>query len=150
MSSLKGNKDGVILKDPLVRQDAYKEFCDHLAKGKAIKSWFYEKEGHRCCWATMLSYIENKSEFDPLTKTISEAKGYQHWESIVEASATGCNKEANTASLQMLMRNKFGWDKKEDSEEKVSPLQDFNDLLHENMLIKAELAAYKESNANKS
>ena len=45
---------------------------------------------------------------------MAETKGYQRWEAIAEASATGENEKANTASLQMVMRNKFGWDKKEE------------------------------------
>jgi hypothetical protein len=115
-----GNKYGLALKDPKIRQKAYKLFCDHLAKGKSIKSWCYEDdEGNSCTWGTMLSYIKDSPhEFDPIKKELAEIKGYNRWEEVAEASAEGKNKRANTASLQMVMRNKFGWDKEEKNKDK--------------------------------
>lgn len=123
-----GNQYGVILKDSSIRQKAYQSFCDHLALGKAIKSWGYQdEEGNRCTWATMLSYIENyPEEFDPIKKELAICEGYRRWEQVAEDSADGKNKRANTASLQMIMRNKFGWDKPEqnkDSTVTLSPEQ---------------------------
>lgn len=114
--SLQGNQNGVALKDPAIRQKAYNLFCEHLALGKSVKSWYYEDElGNMCCWETMVSYIEKYPiEFQPIKRKVAETKGYQRWEAIAEASATGENEKANTASLQMVMRNKFGWDKKEE------------------------------------
>lgn len=105
------NKNGTALKDPDMRKRAYKSFCDHRAKGKAVKSWFFEEDNCSCTWETLYKYIKDDVEFDPLQLKAAEAKGYNYWESVVEASAVGTNKEANTASLQMLMRNKYGWDK---------------------------------------
>ena len=60
---------------------------------------------------TIEKYILDDKEFDPLQKRKAEAQGYAYWEQVVEDSAKGANKDANTASLQMVMRNKFGWDK---------------------------------------
>lgn len=115
----KGNQYALALSDPKIRQKAYKSFCDHLAKGKAVKSWYYDADNHLCCWETMMSYIENNpGEFDPVHKKIGWSKGYQLWEKIADESAEGKNKKANTASLQMVMRNKYGWDKRPDTEEK--------------------------------
>lgn len=107
----KGNKYAVVLKDKDLRQRAYKSFCDHLSKGKAIKSWWYEEGEYSCTWATMLSYMQDAKEFDPIHKELAESKGYNYWENVAEESAIGKNSRANTASLQMVMRNKFGWDK---------------------------------------
>lgn len=115
MVAPKGNKFGQALKDPEMRQRAYQSFCDHLAKGKAIKSWYFIEGDCACVWATMLEYIKDKEEFDPIQKEIALSQGYNKWESIAEESANGKNKQANTASLQMVMRNKFGWDKPEDN-----------------------------------
>jgi hypothetical protein len=110
-----GNQYHLALKDPEVRQKAYKSFCDHLAEGFSIKSWCYEDEkGNACTWQTMQTYIkDNPSEFNPVTQQVSQIKGYRFWESTVRDSATGKNKDASTASLQMIMRNKYGWDKEE-------------------------------------
>jgi hypothetical protein len=111
-----GNQYGVILKDPAIRQKAYDSFCAHIALGKSIRSWWFEEDGHRCCWYTMTKYIKNEEEFDPVKKSIAQSKGYYHWEQVAEDSATGINKDANTASLQMVMRNKFGWDRVDEKE----------------------------------
>lgn len=113
MAAPKGNNFGLALKDPEMRQRAYQSFCDHLAKGKAIKSWFFIEGNCACSWLTMQEYMKNTEEFNPLQMQIAQAHGYQYWEGVVQASAEGKNKDANTASLQMLMRNKFGWDKEQ-------------------------------------
>lgn len=120
-----GNKFRVAIKDPRIRQKAYKSFCDHLGLGKSIKSWFYDDDGVSCTWETMLWYTRDyPEEFDPIKKEIAHIKGYQRWEKVVEESAEGRNKDANTATLQMLMRNKYGWDKKDSNDEnKETPEQ---------------------------
>lgn len=106
-----GNKNGIKLKDPNIRQLAYSQYCAHLAKGKSKRSWYFEHPEFRCTWETLEKYLDDQVEFDPLHKKIAEVKGFAYWEGVVEDSATGKNKEANTASLQMLMRNKYAWDK---------------------------------------
>lgn len=108
----KGNQYGVKLKNPTIRQQAYASYCQHIANGKSKRSWYFEHpEGYSCTWETMESYLQNAGEFDPIHKKIAECKGFAKWEQITEDSATGLNQTANTASLQMVMRNKFGWDK---------------------------------------
>lgn len=106
-----GNKNGLKLKDAELRQQAFRQYCDHLANGKSKRSWYFEHPEHSCTWETIEKYLEDEVEFDPLHKKIAESKGYAKWEQVVEDSAIGINKDANTASLQMLMRNKFNWDK---------------------------------------
>jgi len=110
-----GNSKGVALKDPDMRQRAYKSFCDHRAKGKAIKSWYFVEGDCACTWETMQEYMKDTLEFSPTQLKVAESEGYQLWETITEDSAKGKNKNANTASLQMVMRNKFGWDKPDDN-----------------------------------
>lgn len=109
-----GNQYRLELDTPEIRQIVYMDFCAHLAKGKAIKSWYYDKDGYLISWQAFLGYLDRfKSELNPIHKINAESKGYQEWETITEDSAKGKNKRANTASLQMVMRNKFGWDKQE-------------------------------------
>jgi hypothetical protein len=118
--AFEGNQNGVALKNPKVRQKAYKLFCEHLAQGKSVKSWYYEDGDDLCCWETMVSYIQKYPlEFHPIHKKISETKGYQYWEDVVANSAIGVNPNANTASLQMIMRNKYGWDKQDHNSDKA-------------------------------
>jgi len=110
---LRGNKRGLKIKDPDVRQEAYKEFCKWLAQGKSINSFTFEKGELKCVGKTVLSYMEQyPTEFPPINKEFAFCKGYAVWEDIAEKSATGENQKANTASLQMVMRNKFKWDAK--------------------------------------
>lgn len=125
-----GNKHGVILKDADIRQLAYKSYCEHLAKGKSRHSWTFEHGEYRCCYKTFEKYLDNTTEFPPEYRDHSFAKGYGEWESITEDSAKGVNTKANTASLQMVMRNKFGWDKQE---KEINVDVSFNKLFNETM-----------------
>ena len=112
MAAAPDNQNGIALKDPNIRQIAYKSYCDHIALGKSKDSWYFEHEDLTCTYKTFQKYIKNEIEFPPIKREIAECKGYQKWESIAENSATGADKKkSNTASLQMVMRNKFGWDK---------------------------------------
>jgi hypothetical protein len=122
MSAHKGNQYNLALKTPEIRQKAYKLFCEHLANGYSVKSWWYEdNEGNACTWETMISYLQKfPDEFSPIQKKIAETKGYMFWENTVKDSATGKNKDASTASLQMVMRNKYGWDKDESKQANTS------------------------------
>jgi hypothetical protein len=112
----KGNKYGLKLKDPDIRQIAYDDYCAHLAKGKSKRSWCFEHKDLTCTWETMEKYLKDETEFDPIKKHVAHTKGFKRWEGVVEDAAEGINKDANTASLQMLMRNKYGWDKNDNKE----------------------------------
>lgn len=109
-----GHKNARKLKTPDQMQKVYKSYCDHLAAGKVKKSWFYDDGKLTLTWETMEKYIaEEPSNFPPEKKAVAFAKGMQYWEGVVDNKAFGANKEADTATLQMLMRNKYGWDKEE-------------------------------------
>jgi len=109
---MKGNKFGVKLKNPDIRQQAYAEYCEHVASGLSTDSFYFEHEQLTCTYKTLLSYIEKyPDEFPAIHMEVAKMKGYQGWEKVVADSAKGQNVKANTASLQMIMRNKFGWDK---------------------------------------
>ena len=110
----KGHKNAQKLKTPDLKQLAYDQYCAHIASGMVKKSWYFEHPELTLTWETMEKYIAtDPCNFDPRKKEAAFAKGYQYWEKVVNSSAEGKNKDANTATLQMLMRNKFGWDKEE-------------------------------------
>jgi len=105
-----GNQNAKKLKTPELRALAYQQYCEHLAQGKDKKCWYFEHPEVTLLWETMEKYIrEDPVEFDPIKKKVAEAKGFGYWESVVHDSAVGKNKDANTASLQMVMRNKYQW-----------------------------------------
>lgn len=107
----KGNKNGLKLKMPEVRQMAYEQYCAHLAKGKSQESFYFEHPEFTVTYKTMNRYIkENPIEFPAIKKEVAEIKSFAHWEDIIEQMVHG-NKKAETALVQMMMRNKFGWDK---------------------------------------
>ena len=115
-----GNKFAMKLPTADMRKMAYESYCAHIAKGKNKKSWSL-KSSIRISWYTMEKYIkEFADEFDLEEKEIAESTGLGRWEQVVEDSAEGKNQKANTASLQMLMRNKFGWDKGNDRPESTN------------------------------
>ena len=58
---------------------------------------------------------EYPSEFPAIHMEISESKSLKKWERHVEDICMGKVKGAQPAALQMIMRNKFGWDKQERS-----------------------------------
>lgn len=114
MGPPKNNKNGLKLKEPDVRQEAYEKYCEWLAMGKSSRSFTFKKGDLMCVGRTMESYIrDNPLEFPPLKKELAYCQGYAIWEQVVEESAKGINKDASTASLQMLMRNKYNWDKED-------------------------------------
>lgn len=105
-------------KDPQVVIKAIHKFLEWLAMGKAVKSFAYKDETDICSWSTVVKYMKDKEflnkhglESLPEHKEYSKSMGYQIWEEECERSAKGENEKSNTASLQMIMRNKFGWDK---------------------------------------
>jgi len=110
-----GSKNAEKLKTDELKAEAYQQYCAHLAKGKNKRTWrFRHPTGISVTWETMEKYIkEDPIKFDPIHKEIAYIDGYAVWEEICDGSAIGTNRNANTASLQMVMRNKFGWDKKE-------------------------------------
>lgn len=122
-----GNQFGVKIKHPDLRQKAYEQYCAWLARGKSSRSFTFVEGDLMCTGKTIESYIkEYPHEFPPIQKEVAYSQGMSVWESVVEDSAKGSNKDANTASLQMLMRNKYGWDKeekKDQQEDRVSDLK---------------------------
>jgi len=111
MAPPKGNKFGLKLKEPDIRQRAYDQYCDWLAKGKSPKSFSFHEGDVWCTHRTIQSYMKNNpDEFPAHKREAAFAKGYAYWESIVDARATGENQDADTPTLNMLMRNKYKWD----------------------------------------
>ena len=119
--AMEGNKNGLKLKDLNIRKLAFEQYLEHLAKGKSKKSFVFEHPALSCTYVTIEKYMKDTAEFSPLQVEMAIAKGYAYWESVVQDSATGKNQKANTASLQMLMRNKYDWDKPVDKQQNFAP-----------------------------
>lgn len=122
MAAFEGNENAKKLKTPELCAEAYKQYCAHIANGKSKRSWCFDHPELTLTWETMEKYLEDEVVFDPKKKKIAESKGFAKWEKVCEESADGTNRKANTASLQMIMRNKFGWDK--ESKQSGSPVDE--------------------------
>lgn len=108
----KGNKNAKKLTSDELKREAYEQYCAHLAKGKDKKSWYFDHPDMQLTWKTMEKYIaEDPIVFPPDKKEMAYSQGYQHWEGIAEGLADGSNKQACVPALQMVMRNKFKWDR---------------------------------------
>ena len=114
----KNNKWGRGIKDPNERQIAYESYCEHIAKGKFKQSWRYVNEKTNSHWTykTIEKWIKEANEFSIEKMQVAEAAGFEHFEKMLLDSCSGANTKANTATLQMVMRSKYGWDKAEKRE----------------------------------
>jgi len=112
----KANKNACKITDKDLRQDAYKQLCKWIGEGKSYKSYVYYAGEVSVTGETIEEWARNNPiEFDPRKREIAHAMAYQWWENVLKESALGMNPHGNTATLQMIMRNKFGWDKRDGS-----------------------------------
>lgn len=133
---------------------AYKSYCAHIAAGYPQNSWYFDEEGITLVWNTIENYFKRYPElcvaggiFDPVHKEIARAKNYQGWFDVTRGSAKGLNEKANTASLQMIMRNIHKWDAKE--KESTTPPNESNIGLIQSLIEQVE-SQKKELNDLKS
>lgn len=122
-----GNDHAEKLKTDELKREVYKDYCDHIAKGYPQQSWYYDKDGLMLTANSMENYFKRYPElckpgavFDPVHKEVARSKNYQGWFDVSAGSAKGTNEKANTASLQMIMRNVHGWDKNKDEKKESS------------------------------
>lgn len=121
MPAPKGNKNGVKLKLPAIRRQAYKQYCDWIAKGYPKKAWCFEHPKFTCSYKTMDKYIsENPLEFLPLHKEIAECKSYATWFQKGMDMLSSESKNCQPAIYQMIMRNMFDWDKETNNNKETS------------------------------
>jgi hypothetical protein len=124
---LPGNKLAKKLTTDELKKAAYESYIKHISNGKVKKSWSFQKDGMTLTWETMEKYIrEFPNEFDPILIQKAYSDGMAYWENIVDAGAKS-ERKVDTATLQMLMRNKFHWDRK-DYEESLNRHQAEADL----------------------
>lgn len=110
-----GNKYGTKLKEPDHRQDAYKQYCDHLAAGYSKKSWSYKHAtdiSKYLCYQTMEKYIEeNPTEFNPILMEVAINDGMKWYEEEGRKLMQGRYKNGSPEVWKTCMRNKYSWDK---------------------------------------
>lgn len=122
-----GNKFGTKLKDPDVRQEAFRQYCDHLAAGYPKEAFFFEHPELSVCWKTMDRYIaESPAEFPPILIEKAKAARYKHWLNKGGSLMEGQFKGGSPTIWTVCMRNIFkdvGWDKEQISQDNKSHVQ---------------------------
>jgi hypothetical protein len=120
----KGNKYGLKLKDAEIRQMAFKQYCEHIAKGLPKRAWFFEHPQYTCTARTFEKYLaENPTEFPPLHTEVASCKSYQLWFERGQKMVMGEVEKCQPAVYQMIMRNMFDWDKENSGQkESTEPL----------------------------
>lgn len=107
-----GNQNARKLTTDELKLEAYRQYCDHLAAGNSRKSWYFEHPTLTLTYETMEKEIrENPVVLDAHKKKVAEVKGFATWERLVQETAKGANKDTNVAAMQMLMRNRYKWDR---------------------------------------
>lgn len=143
--SIEGNKFAEKLPTMELKQKAYDSYCAHIAKGYPQKTWYFEEGEIQLTWETMENYFKRYPElceptgvFDPIKKKIARCKNYTGWFELAQQSADGTNQKANTATLQMIMRNLHEWDKKEDTKNVNEP-SDIRDAIRFEQQVQLEV-----------
>lgn len=117
MSYNYGNDYGTKLKDPDIRQEAYRQYCDHLASGNPKEAFFFDHPTHSVCHKTMERYIkESPEEFPSHLLEKAKAARFLYWFNEGKSIMKGSYKYGSPAVWQTIMRNIFkkqGWDQRE-------------------------------------
>ena len=93
---------------------AYAQLCDHVRGGYALESWRFRHSDYpqsKLSWKTMLAWVSaNPLEYDIRDYELAKIDGFWFWEKAIVNHALAI-KKGDTAGLQIIMRNRFGWDK---------------------------------------
>lgn len=110
-----GNKNGTKLKEPDYRQEAYRQYCAHIASGKDKQSWKFihptdplKSLTHR----TMERYLDEcPLEFPAILMDMAKSDSFAIFEEEGKKLMRGAYKHGSPVVWQTFMRNKFGYDK---------------------------------------
>lgn len=123
--SIRGNTHAVKLPTHDLKEDAYRQYCEHIAQGKSKESWYFinpDNPFKSLTFKTMEKYIkEFPNEFPIIQKEIAEAKSLEVWEEKGRNMVDGKQDKCQPAIYQMFMRNKFGWDKQQEVSHTFEP-----------------------------
>jgi hypothetical protein len=117
MAAPKGNNYNKKLKDKATKDKVYKHYCEWIASGKSHKSWWYDKDGLQLTWESIETYIKEDNDLDPKHKEMAVAMSFKIWEQLGYDMMVNKIEKCQPAIYQMMMRNKFGWDKLEQNKE---------------------------------
>lgn len=108
------------LKELGLLEEAYKSYCEHVAAGNSSWSWYFEHPKIKVAHESFESYFEKfPEEFEEVERKIAWSKGFRQWEQKLYKDAYTPSKETNPAIMQIIFRNRYGWDTKTENNAKV-------------------------------
>ena len=110
-----GNQNARKLHDPGVKQEAFEKYLAHLRSGMPKDAFAYETED-ACVNHQMIDKMmaDNPSEFPPHKRAAAENERYNNWLNRGLNMMDGKVPHCEPAIYQMMMRNMFKWDRKEE------------------------------------
>jgi|WetSurMetagenome_2_1015567.scaffolds.fasta_scaffold303570_3 hypothetical protein len=115
--ALQGNTNRLKIKTEDLQQVAYAAYCNWLAMGRDKKGYVFDYEDENgvvgsVTYLTIENYVKSQRfKLDPSQQDRAEALSYQCWEAVGIQMMKGEMEKCQPAIYQMMMRNKFGWDK---------------------------------------
>lgn len=110
--AMDGNQNAKKLTTLELCEEAYRQYCAHIAKGWSKEAWYFDHPEITLTSKTMEKYIsENPVVFPIIHKEMAEAQSLAHWERLGYEMMTKKGVKSEPALYQMFMRNKFKWDK---------------------------------------
>jgi hypothetical protein len=113
-----GNQNAAKLTEPELKAEAYRQYCAWIAEGWSKESFVFKHPSLSLTYKTMERYIrEFPTDFPPLHKEMAESQSLHKWEAEGVHMMQGKVDKCQPAIYQMMMRNKFKWDKEEKKED---------------------------------
>lgn len=128
-----GNNYGLALKDPEVRQEAYRQYCKHLSEGWPKQAFFFKHPKHSVCYKTLDRYIrENPDEFPAILMEEAQAARFKYWLNEGKNLIQGVYPRGSPVVWQTVMRNIFrdiGWDQEKIDEKLENEREHFKEVI---------------------
>lgn len=115
--ALQGNTNRLKIKSEALQQAAYTAYCAWLSMGRDKRGFVFDYEdeaGKQGCVTqqTIENYIKSQRfDLDSSQMDRAESLSYQVWEAAGIQMMKGEIEKCQPAIYQMMMRNKFGWDR---------------------------------------
>ena len=102
-----------------LEKQVFKALLDHIAEGHSVDNFYFTTDGFRIAYYSLESHIKSNPEIFPKEEIeFAKAQGHKKWEKIIFDAALGKHQGTNPLLLQLVMRNKYKWDSKEEEKSK--------------------------------
>jgi hypothetical protein len=135
MAAPKGNDYALKLKDPEVKQEAYRQYCEVIASGMPKETFKFKHPTISLTSETMDKYIkESPEDFDPILMQAARADRYRYWMTEGLMLMRGKYRGGSPVVWQTIMRNIFkdiGWDRETLQEDTSEAARSHTELMRQ-------------------